>query len=104
MIVQLGIYPIKARERLKESLASAIVQINKMESLIAVGVDETTNIKDINPELFKNFDKSRKAATKYLADAATFLSFTGQEPRLKGEFSNQAVIYKEVRSSLIHQQ
>lgn len=97
MIVQLTIYPVKARERLKESLASAIVQINKMESFIALGVDDDRNIDDKKVILVKLCDKARNAVQASLNSADVFLGFTAQEPRLKGNFDSQAVIYKEVR-------
>jgi hypothetical protein len=96
MLVQLIIYPVKARERLKESLASAIVHINRMESFMALGVEDTRNINETSPALFRRFEKARRAASKSLGSAEAFLGFTAQEPRLKGNFDNQAVIYKEV--------
>ncbi|KAI5797680.1 hypothetical protein EDC01DRAFT_33918 [Geopyxis carbonaria] len=94
-LVQLILFPVKARERLKESITSAIAQITRMESYIALGVDETKNI-NTSPMLFKRFEKSRKKSSAALASAETFLTFTKQEPRLKGNFENQALIYKEI--------
>lgn len=80
---------------MKESLASAIVQINRMESCIALGVDETKNIVS-SPRLFKKFARASKKAEAALASAETFLGYTKQEPRLKGSFEMQEVVYKEV--------
>ncbi|KAI5845750.1 hypothetical protein DFP73DRAFT_476901 [Morchella snyderi] len=94
-LVQMIILPAKARVRLKESLASAIVQINKMESCIAYGVDEVRNITS-SPRVFKKFERARKKAETALASAETFLTYTRQEPRLKGSFEMQEVVYKEI--------
>lgn len=95
MLVQMIILPTKARVRLKESLAAAIVQINKMESCIALGVDETKNIIS-SPRLFKKFARASKKAETALAGAETYLGYCKQEPRLKGSFEMQGVVYKEV--------
>lgn len=101
LLVQLAIYPVKARERLKESLASAIVQLNKMESYLALGVEDAGNVRATDPALFKQFDKARTATIKSLVSAEAFLGFTAQEPRLKGSFHDQADIYKEVGLAIV---
>ncbi|CUS15563.1 unnamed protein product [Tuber aestivum] len=94
-LVQMIILPAKARVRLKESLASAIVQITKMETCIAYGVDDTRNIVS-TPRLFRKFERAAKKAEAALTSAETFLGFTKQEPRLKGSFDTQEVVYKEI--------
>ncbi|KAL7276539.1 hypothetical protein RUND412_000462 [Rhizina undulata] len=94
-LVHLIIFPVKARVGLKESLASAIVQINKMESCVAFGVDETKN-NITSPRMMKRFEHASKKAEAALASAEAYLGFTKQEPRLKGSFGSQAVIYKEI--------
>ncbi|CAZ83125.1 unnamed protein product [Tuber melanosporum] len=94
-LVQMIVLPAKARVRLKESLASAIVQITKMETCIAYGVDDTRNIIS-TPRLFRKFERSAKKAEAALTSAETFLGFTKQEPRLKGSFDTQEVVYKEI--------
>ena len=96
-LVQLVLFPVKARVHLKECLASAIVQINKMESCIAAGVDDTRNVIS-SAHLIRRFEQAEKKATASLSAAESFLESTKQEPRLKGDFSAQAVVYKEVRS------
>lgn len=94
-LVQIIILPAKARVKLKESLATAIVEINKMESCVALGVDETKNIVS-SPRLFKKFARASRKAEVLLTSAETFLEYTKQEPRLKGSFEMQEVVYKEV--------
>ncbi|KAG0640730.1 hypothetical protein HOY80DRAFT_1116319 [Tuber brumale] len=94
-LVQMIVLPAKARVRLKESLASAIVQITKMETCIAYGVDDTRNIVS-TPRLFRKFKRAARKAEEALAGAETFLGFTKQEPRLKGSFDTQEVVYKEI--------
>lgn len=94
-VVQLILFPVRARDRLKDSLASAIVQINRMETYIALGVDETRNI-NTSPALYKRFSKAAKKAGVALSSAEAFLDTTKREPRLKGSFENQARVYKEI--------
>ncbi|KAF8537599.1 hypothetical protein BDD12DRAFT_744544 [Trichophaea hybrida] len=94
-LVQLVLFPVKARVHLKEFLASAIVQINKMESCIASGIDDTRNIVS-SPALFKRFGVASKKASTSLSTAEAFLEFTKQEPRLKGSFAGHAIVYKEI--------
>lgn len=94
-LVQIVILPTKARVRLKESLASAIVQITKMETCIAYGVDDTRNVIS-TPRLFRKFERAAKKAEAALTCAEVFLGFTKQEPRLKGSFDTQEVVYKEI--------
>jgi len=95
-LVQLTLFPVKARVHLKACLASAIVQISKMESYIALGVDDTRNVVS-STHLFRRFEQAEKKATASLSAAESFLESTKQEPRLKGSFSSQAIVYKEVR-------
>ncbi|KAA8914554.1 hypothetical protein FN846DRAFT_926778 [Sphaerosporella brunnea] len=94
-VVQVVLFPVKAREHLKQSLATAIVHINQMESCIASGVDDKRH-QISSPALFKLFERARRKASAALLQAESFLESTKREPRLKGDFSDQAVVYKEI--------
>ncbi|ETS82366.1 hypothetical protein PFICI_04242 [Pestalotiopsis fici W106-1] len=96
LIVEMVLFPVRARDRLVESLASAIKQISNMESSVAVGI-ETPCAVDLRSEALKNrFKRSKGKAESALAAAQTFLPFTLTEPRLKGSFRGQAMIYNEI--------
>lgn len=116
LIVQTVVFPVKARVKLVETLGLAILNINEMESAIAFGVDQTTNLPDVkNEKAVTAFYKARKQAEVSLAAASAYcrptlylqrmyigranemtVSVTTQEPRIKGSFANQKLIYKEV--------
>ncbi|KAF3284357.1 hypothetical protein TWF970_011573 [Orbilia oligospora] len=97
VIVQTVIFPVKARVKLVETIGLAVLKINEMESAIAFGVDQTTNIEDLaNENAVKAFYKARKKADVSLAAASAYLTVSTQEPRIKGSFSTDKMIYKEI--------
>ncbi|KAF3129725.1 hypothetical protein TWF594_010850 [Orbilia oligospora] len=97
LIVQTVIFPVKARVKLVETIGLAVLKINEMESAIAFGVDQTTNIGDLaNENAVKAFYKARKKADVSLAAASAYLTVSTQEPRIKGSFSSDKMIYKEI--------
>ncbi|KAK6518548.1 hypothetical protein TWF506_005686 [Arthrobotrys conoides] len=97
LIVQTVIFPVKARVKLVETIGLAVLKINEMESAIAFGVDQTTNIGDLaNENAVKAFYKARKKADVSLAAASAYLTVSTQEPRIKGSFASDKMIYKEI--------
>ncbi|KAF3933272.1 hypothetical protein ABW20_dc0100633 [Dactylellina cionopaga] len=97
LIVQAVIFPVQARAKLVETVGLAVLKINEMESAIAFGVDQTTNLEDLrNENAVKAFYKARKKAEVSLAAASAYLSVSTQEPRIKGSFANDKMIYKEI--------
>ncbi|KAK6198318.1 hypothetical protein LQW54_010402 [Pestalotiopsis sp. IQ-011] len=96
LIVELTLFPVRARDRLVESLAAAIKQISNMEASVAIGIDSPAAI-NVKSEVLRNqFKRSKGKAESSLAAAQTFLPFTLTEPRLKGSFKGQAMIYNEI--------
>ncbi|KAF3928525.1 hypothetical protein ABW21_db0203651 [Orbilia brochopaga] len=97
VIVQAVLFPVKAREKLVETVGMAVLNMNEMESAIAFGVDQTGNLSDLkNENAVKAFNKARKKAEVSLAAAAVYLTVSTQEPRSKGSFANDKMIYKEI--------
>ena len=88
--------PVKARDRLVESLAAAIVKIGDMEGCVAYGVEDGVNIKEFPHEVLTHFEHASGKSKIALAAANTFLPFCSTEPRLKGPFSPLAKIYAEI--------
>lgn len=96
LLVEVTLFPVRARDRLVESLASSIMQISNMEASVAVGIDEKEKIDFKEHALNANFTHAKEKAESALTAARTFLPFTLNEPRLKGSFKGQAIIYQEI--------
>ncbi|KXJ85792.1 hypothetical protein Micbo1qcDRAFT_153740 [Microdochium bolleyi] len=96
LLVEVFLFPVRARDRLVESLASCIQQISHMEGSIAVGIDSPINIDVRNHALNSDFLEAKGKAEQTLAAARTFLPFCLTEPRLKGSFQGQTIIYGEM--------
>ncbi|KAI0913234.1 hypothetical protein F4823DRAFT_578588 [Ustulina deusta] len=96
LLVEMIVFPVRARDRLVESLVSSISQISIMESSVAVGV-YSPNAIDIMPRaLNENFKRAKKNAEQALGAAQAFLPFCLTEPRIKGNFEGQTLIYGEM--------
>jgi hypothetical protein len=99
-VVALGtefvLFPVKARDRLVESLSAAIRQITEMEACMAYGIESETNVDVHTADVSERFEAAKAKAQAALAAAETFLPFTSQEPRLKGSFAGLALVYKEI--------
>ncbi|KAI1806619.1 hypothetical protein F4811DRAFT_509714 [Daldinia bambusicola] len=96
LLVSMFLFPVRARDRLVESLASSIQQISQMEASIAVCIDSARNIDIRSSALNENFKDAKEKAEQALAAARTFLPFCLTEPRIKGSFNGQALIYGEM--------
>ncbi|KAH8681198.1 hypothetical protein BX600DRAFT_14843 [Xylariales sp. PMI_506] len=96
LVVELILFPVRARDQLVESLASSIQQISNMESAVAIGIDSPGKFDINSPALDESFTHAREKAQAALSAARTFLPFTLTEPRLKGSFKGQAMIYNEI--------
>lgn len=96
LLVEMFLFPVRARDRLVESLASTIQQISNMEGSVAVGIDSPRNIDIKSSALNESFKDAREKAEQALAAARTFLPFCLTEPRIKGSFKEQALVYNEM--------
>jgi uncharacterized membrane protein YgaE (UPF0421/DUF939 family) len=96
LIVELVLFPVRARDRLVESLAASIRQIIEMEGCLAYGIDTEANVDAHSAVVSARFQLARGKADGALAAAETFLPFCANEPRLKGSFKGLALIYSEI--------
>ncbi|KFY22110.1 hypothetical protein V491_02883 [Pseudogymnoascus sp. VKM F-3775] len=96
IIIEFAILPVRARDRLIESLAAAIQKISEMEACLAYGVESGKNTDARSPEVIERFEVAMDKAEDALGAAATFLPFCSQEPRLKGSFAGLSLVYQEV--------
>ena len=96
LIVECTFFPVKARDRLVESLAASIRQVSEMEACLAYGIESEMNVDVHSPEISERFDNAKSKAQAALTAAETFLPFCAQEPRLKGSFAGLALVYTEI--------
>lgn len=96
ILVEFFILPVRARDRLVESLSSAVRQVQNMQSAISVGIDSIEKPNFRSHKLHHRFSHARDKAQGALAAAETFLPFCLNEPRLKGSFKTLEPIYKEI--------
>lgn len=96
IIVEVFIYPVRARHRLVESLSASVRQVQNMHSAISVGIDGPEKPNFRSHKLHSRFQHARDKAQASLAAAETFLPFCLNEPRLKGSFKPLEPIYKEI--------
>lgn len=96
LIVEVVLFPVKARDRLVESLASSISQIIEMEACLAHGVETEANVNVHSQLVTQRFDHAKAKAQGALTAAETFLPFCATEPRLKGSFKGLALVYAEI--------
>ncbi|KAG5357129.1 putative membrane protein [Yarrowia sp. C11] len=89
LLGQLFLFPVKAREELVVVTVQAIRECSRMERIIAYGFDDPATAQ-------KEFKKCAKVARGSLTAAATFRTFTKQEPRLKGSFEEISKIFGEI--------
>ncbi|POR33031.1 Putative membrane protein [Tolypocladium paradoxum] len=96
MLVEIAIAPVRARDRLVESLSASVRQVQKMQAALAVGIDGSERPDIRSDTLLARFNHARDKAQGTLAAAETFLPFCLSEPRLKGSFKPIAPIYQEI--------
>ena len=97
ILVEMVVYPVRARDQLVESLSSCVSQISHMEAAIAVGVEDPENLPNINSaRVRRRFLRAKGKAQSALTAAETFLPFCLSEPRFKGSFKALEPIYKEI--------
>lgn len=102
MLVEVGVAPVRARDRLVDSLSASVRQIQKMQAALAVGIDGPERSNFQSESLLARFSRSRDKAQSALAAAEAFLPFCLKEPRLKGSFKPLAPIYEEIIYVLHH--
>lgn len=96
LFVEVALFPVKARDRLVESLSSSVLAISEMEACLAYGIETEANIDVRSEEVQLRFERAKGKASGALAAAETFLPFCGNEPRLKGSFKGLALVYAEI--------
>lgn len=96
IIVEVFIYPVRARHRLVESLASAVLQVQSMQAAVSIGIDSPDKPNFRSNRLHHRFSHARNKAQAALTAAETFLPFCLKEPRLKGSFRPLEPVYKEI--------
>ncbi|KAI2624822.1 hypothetical protein GGS21DRAFT_319545 [Xylaria nigripes] len=94
LLVEMIVFPVRARDMLVESLASTISQTSIMQSSssVAAGID-SVGWKTHTPS---TTTRAKEKAEQALDAARTFLPFCLTEPRIKGTFKGQQLVYREM--------
>ena len=96
LIVQVIIFPIKARDQLNEEISFVCGCISEMVSLYASAL-EGEELTVVLPEVtYHKIVRISKSAKEALARAQAYNGLTRQEPRLKGEFTELEKIFSQV--------
>lgn len=96
IMVELFIYPVRARHRLVESLSASVRQVQEMHSAMAIGINSPHLPEFRCHRPHSRFQRAREKAQGALGAAEMFLPFCLNEPRLKGSFKPLEPIYKEI--------
>lgn len=96
LLVEIILYPVRARDRLVESLSTTVRQIQNMQAAISIGIDGPVKPNFRSHAVEHRYRRARDKAQGALAAAETFFPFCVSEPRLKGSFKTIAPIYNEM--------
>lgn len=96
LIVQVTIFPIKARDQLNEEISFVCGCISEMVSLYASGLEGQQVEEALTETTYKKIVYISKAAKDALDRAQAYNGLTRQEPRLKGEFTELEKIFFQV--------
>jgi hypothetical protein len=96
VVVEVLVFPVRARDRLLDSLSLSIKQVQDMQAAMAVGLDSPAKPDFRDPGIAKRFNYAKGQAQAALAAADTFLPMCLTEPRLKGDFKILHPIYREI--------
>ncbi|EGX91200.1 hypothetical protein CCM_05358 [Cordyceps militaris CM01] len=96
VLVEIFIFPVRARDRLVNSLSAAVDHVQNMQAVIAVGIDHPERPNFRSHSLYARFTRARDKAQGCLTAAETYLPACLTEPRLKGSFRPLAPIYGEI--------
>ncbi|KAG0658199.1 hypothetical protein C6P45_002227, partial [Maudiozyma exigua] len=96
LIVQVIIFPIKARDQLNEEISFVCGCISEMVSLYASGLEGQKVEEALTETTYKKIVFVSKAAKDALDRAQAYNGLTRQEPRLKGEFTELEKIFFQV--------
>ncbi|CAB4253324.1 similar to Saccharomyces cerevisiae YGL140C Putative protein of unknown function [Maudiozyma barnettii] len=96
LIVQVIIFPIKARDQLNEEISFVCGCISEMVSLYASGLEGERTEEALTELTYKKIVFVSKSAKEALDRAQAYNGLTRQEPRLKGEFTELEKIFSQV--------
>lgn len=96
LIVQVLIFPIKARDQLNEELSFICGCLSNMLLLYATGLEGETVDKSMSETRYEKINTLSKSAKAALGRAESYNRLTRQEPRLKGEFTELEKIFDQV--------
>lgn len=96
LFVAVAFFPVKASTRMVEALVRSLNCVAEMENCVAFGIEHPKAKHILTQSTIKRFDKATSKAKAAIQTAEGLMPFAQKEPRLKGSFSGQLAIYKEI--------
>lgn len=96
LIVQVTLFPIKARDQLNEEISYVAGCIAEMEMLYAAGLEGESLQLSLTDDRYERFAKLSQSAKAALSRADAYKGLTRQEPRLKGEYTELENVFTQI--------
>ncbi|CCF57692.1 hypothetical protein KAFR_0D00450 [Kazachstania africana CBS 2517] len=96
LLVQLLLFPLKARDQLSEEMSFVCGCISEIQLLLSAGMNSKEVGKGIDIERYRSIQKVVNAAKSGLGRGASYNSLTKHEPRLKGKSAKVQKIFTEI--------
>lgn len=96
LIVQLIMFPSKARDELNQEIAFVCGSISELQLLYASGLEGESLRVSLSEQKYKRMTKISQSARGALSRADAYKSLARQEPRLKGEYTELGKVFTQI--------
>lgn len=96
VIVQVTLFPIKARDQLNEEISFVAGCISEMEMLVASGLEGQSLKSSLTEDRYQRSSRISQSAKSALVRATAYKGLTRQEPRLKGEYTELENVFTQI--------
>ncbi|CAR28985.1 hypothetical protein ZYGR_0W00130 [Zygosaccharomyces rouxii] len=96
LIVQLIMFPSKARDELNQEIAFVCGSISELQLLYASGLEGEPLKVSLSEQKYKRMAKVSQSARAALSRADAYKGLARQEPRLKGEYTELGKVFTQV--------
>lgn len=96
LIVQLIMFPSKARDELNQEIAFVCGSISELELLYATGLEGESWKISLSAQKYKRMSRISQTAKSALTRADGYKGLARQEPRLKGEYTELEKVFTQV--------
>ncbi|GAV48509.1 hypothetical protein ZYGR_0K00140 [Zygosaccharomyces rouxii] len=96
LIVQLIMFPSKARDELNQEIAFVCGSISELQLLYASGLEGESLTVSLSEQKYKRMTKISQSARGALSRADAYKGLARQEPRLKGEYTELGKVFTQI--------